>query len=515
MTAIFLYEIEHYNPVANAVETLRVSDIGYIEPTLGLKYPKRIKKGGSARFETFAYSRNETLGRSSVGDGSIELVNIDRQYDRLLQHDFRKVTIRRLDNAAQNISEAFIVATMEVEGVEIGWQSLRLSVVDRMLLFNRQAQFATFAGNNANAYDAQGNEAIAGSIKPVLIGKVGWFEAILVNPQSLLYIINHTKAGAPAAIQSIEGVKDRGVNLTFYSNYSTLNALIAAQQAGSIPAGNYATCLSAGAFALGSFPSGAITCAASEGATAGDRSVVQCVRRLITLFSDVVSTDFENVTAVDAMASGECGVYIDGADTLLEQCSFLLNSGAIFLTPTLGGKFRFGKLRDVSGETSIKTFKANNILQSIERIILGDATGGLPTHKVVVNYKKYYRALSASEAGGSLSVAAKQDLSQTFRGAQAEDASVLVKYKKSEPLVIETALFNQSDAQAFANEVLAFRKQWHDMFIIEVEDKYSYDIGDVVTLQHDAFGLNYGKKYIILGLAINLERGAIAYYLYG
>jgi hypothetical protein len=118
MTAIFLYEIEHYNPITNALETLRVSNVGYIEPTLGLKYPKRIKKGGSAKFETFAYSRNETLGRSSVGDGNIELVNIDREYDDLLQHDFRKVTIRRLDNTAQNISEAFVFATMEVEGVE-------------------------------------------------------------------------------------------------------------------------------------------------------------------------------------------------------------------------------------------------------------------------------------------------------------------------------------------------------------------------------------------------------------
>ena len=522
---IYLYDIAHYNPDSAQLEYIRVASDKYISrPTdtpANTVYHKKIKTGGAGSFETFMFARGSTFGASAVGDGTLILSNIDREYDGLRTHDFRSVTIRRATSHLQPLADTEVIATLEVESAELTFSELRITMLDRLGALDVQLQTATFTGDNADAFDIDGNPALEGVLRPVLIGSTGWFKPLLANSQSLLYLINHDKEGNPAAIASVDGVKDNGVDITFHADYATINALVTAQQAASIPSGKYGTCLAQGAIALNNIV-GTITVKASEGATLADRTAAQCTQRIITRFSDFTTSDFEGISALDTLNNAVVGAYIDGADTIVSVAQFLIGSIGGFIVPRINGKFKVGTLTDPSlSPASAKKLLESDLIKTgvngLQRVNFSDDSGGVPTHKVVVNYARYYETLAENDVAGSVAIDERTDLGREYRAVTAEDASILTTYRLSEPITFDTALLEKAAAQARADDELALRKIWRDQWIIKVplEDAL-YDISDIVTLDVDAFDMSGGKNFTVLGLKLDLNGNeSVEYYIYG
>ena len=512
--SIYLLEIDHYNPVTSQLETLYVSDKGYVDPLTGRGYEKRIAKGGNAQFGTSAYSRGATLGRSTVGDGDLTLSNIDRALDGLRTHDFRAVRISVIQNQRSLLSSAIRVATLSIETVDITWSSLKITLVDRLSELNIQAQRAVFLGNNANAFSIEGNTQLQGQIKPALIGKVGWFEPPLVNSASLLYLIHHNALGVPATVNSIDGVKDSGVTIVFHQNYATIAALITAQQGGSITAGRYGTCLAEGAFCLGSIPVGAVTCQASQAAS---NIITAATTHLLTEYGGVAGADIENAAS---LPTWNVGYWINDNISLLDVAQTLCGSGGGWIVPTIEGKLRFGQLINPTSETPLATFLGTDIFKGssggLERIAFSDVTGGIPTYNVNVKYQRFSRALSDSEMAGSVSLAERQELAQNYRAVAANDDAIRAIYLQSEPLIIETALFEKANAVTFAAEQLLLRKLWRDLYVIDVDDSNQvYNIGDIIAIKVQGFDLASGKSFIVIGTQQDYNNRIMTYYLYG
>lgn len=511
---IYLYEIDHFNPDTELLSVLRFSNFGYVDNFTGISYPKLLMKNGGAIFSTYAFSQGATFGKSSIGAGQISLANINRKLDYLRTHDFREVRIFMLKDKQQALSNAVRIATHEVLASQLTWGELKLEIVDKLAKINKPPQSSTYLGNNINAFSTEGNLQIAGRVKPVLIGKVGWFEPTLVNSSSLLYIINHTAAGTPKSIKSVDGVRDNGIALSFFQNYATINAMVTAQQGGSIPAGKYATCLSAGAFCLNSMPAGAVTCSATE---AISNTPTECVQRLLVDYAGFNLLDFEGNANIENVVVGK---YIDSNEVMLNIVEYLLSGVNGWLIPTINNKYRFGKLRNPTGEISLASFGENKIFRSdnggISRIPFNDVTGGIPIHKIIVKYQYFARALSAGDVAGGVSVAERQELSQEWRSVSTEDNAILAQYKKSEPLTLETGLFNQAEALSFANSQFILRSQWRDLYVVDLElGDNQLNIGDIIEIKVGGFDLHLGKKFIILGSIIDLDADKVTFYLYG
>lgn len=506
---IYLYEIVHYNPATSAEETLRVSTQGFVDNATGTLYPKRILQAGG--FGVFAYSEGSTYGDAELQDGQIVLANLDRAYDGLRDHDFRSVTIKMIERG-QQLSDAVTLAVCEVESAELTWQQLTLTVIDRMAALNIQAMTATYAGDNTDNYGVEGNAQLEGKIKPVLLGKVGWFEPDLVNAASLLYAINHASDGTNKAVHSVDGIKDNGVDITIAADYATITLLVDA----TIPSGQAATCLAAGVFRLNNAPAGVVTCRATESATSN--TVAQVVERFVTGYTDFGS--ISGLSDIDTDYDFDAGYYLSSSETALEVTSFLMGSINGWVVPTICGGRLMGRLIDPSGETAIATFVENDIIRGgdggLNRIPMTDQTGGIPAFKAVIEYQRFYRPLRDSEFAGSVSAADRQELAQEYRAVEASDSSIITTYQRSEPIIFQTALFDKADAQTVADDQLALRKVWRDLYIVDSPlSGVCLNVGDIVSLHVQAFGLEGGKNFQIIGVILDIGREAVTYYLYG
>ena len=520
----FLYDIQHFNPVTNALETLRVSTKGFITTSLdtpaSTPYLKRIKANSAGDFSTFMFDRGATYGKASVGTGEIILVNADRKYDDLREHDFRRIIIRRVFDTRGSLNDEDIIATFDIDSVSFTWTELRINIRDRLSTLDTQMQTATFAGNNADSFAIEGDESLEGRVKPVLIGAAGWSEPPLGNTASLLCIVNHDANGNPAPIGSIDGVKDNGVDIAFDKDYATLNALISDQQAGQIPSGRYATCLAEGAFAMNNLVSdGTITCLASEEASQANMSAAQAVVSAVTRFSDSVVSDFVGISDTDAINDSVVGIYVDNEITLFDVTQDLVASIGGYLVPTSLGKLKLGVLQDPASNAPSATFKKDVIIRKqrggLERITFSDESDGFPVNKVVVEYKKYSKTLTESEVAGVVTTEERQDLKREFRKVTEDDPSVLNTYKNSKSITLKTLLRERSQAVIFANEQLVLRNVWRDQWELPVVEDTNLDLADVIEVKLDAFDMLNGKKFVILGKTFNLNRNITTYSIYG
>jgi len=520
----FLYDIEHFNPVTDTLETLRVSTKGFITTSLdtppNTPYFKRVKANSAGNFSTFMFDQGATYGKASVGTGEIVLVNSDRNFDSLREHDFRSIVIRRARTTRGSLDDTDIIATFDVDSVIFTWTELRINIRDRLSALDVQTQTATFAGDNADSFDIEGDESLEGRIKPVLIGTAGWFEPPLVNTASLLFIINHDADGNPAPVGSIDGVKDNGVDITFDIDYPTINALVSDQQAGNIPSGHYATCLAEGAFAMNNLVSdGTITCLASEKASQSDMTAAQTVVSAITRFSDFTAADFIDVADTDAINDSVVGIYVNNEATLFDITQELVGSIGGYLVPTSVGKLKVGVLQDPSLGSPLVTFQNDLIVRKqrggLERIAFSDESDGFPVNKVVVQYKRYDKTLSESEVAGVVTTEERQDLKREFRKVTTEDTTVLDTYQNSKVITLSTLLRDRNRAETFANEQLVLRKVWRDQWELPVIEDTNLDLADIIEVKLDAFDMVNGKKFVILGKTFDLNRNITTYSIYG
>lgn len=526
-TPVFLYEFTYYNTDTSAEEVLRLASEPYVtKPTdspANTIYDDRLVEAGS--FESFMYSRGQTIGNSSSGFGELVASNNDRALDYLEPYafDLRSFVIKTVASPESAYSTATTIYMGLIEQVEFSLSRCRFIIRDALVGLDIESVTATFAGTNADVDDLEGTaDDVKGKLKPFVYGKVENIAPPLVNDSSLIYGCNFDLSGATKAISSVDAVYDNGVLLTLDTtaagstagDYATVNAMATA----TIVSGRYVTCKAHGLFRLHSSPAGQVTADITEGSSAANRTAAQVAFRLIDERTEYGSGDFESgtLTALDAKNSAVVGIYVDSDKSVLDCVNEVLASiGAAPIATTLG-KFRFARL-EAPAVSAVFSFTEDLIyLEGFQRTDRSDQNNGLPFWKIEINYRKNYTTQAESDlAGAAITNGRVEYTKREYRTEVAEDAAVKTTFKKAEVLTIDTLLANLSDAATEASRVLTLRKELRAFWTLPTTETTIYNHGDTIEIVYPAFGMTNGQKFVILGYEIDFSTNEVTYTVFG
>jgi len=514
---IYLVEIDTYDLRTDAIEKRRFGTAGFStlpsDSPANIYFEERLTQPGN--YERYAFANGTTSGESDVSFGFIELANADGGLDYLneVAVDGRELKIYGLESRMSSWSSRQLLFIGTMEQVELSWTTVSIRIKDRLFELRKNIQDNLYLGTTTagGQNTAEGTaDDIKDRPKPFLFGKALNFAPILANRFDRIYQVNDGPINAGII------VRDVGVPLTFAANYDTIAQLRSATIAG----GSFATARALGLFRIGANPQGDITVDSSEGAD-GSRSAPRTIQRLLLGFG-LTTDDFSvaDLETLHALNPAEVGIWT-GAETYetLSIVSQLLDSIGATCVPDRLGVLRFFRL-DIPTGQAVATFDRSIILDKgngIERLATNDDGRGVPAKKVTIKYAYNYTIQTGVNLAGSTTDAQKAFAKEQWRTAVAEDATVSTKFLLAPELEFETMLVNLADAQAEANRRLNIYKVRRDRYRIPIKTDYvsNIDLGSVISLSINRFGLSAGKKFLVIGINENYRTGITTLDVFG
>lgn len=507
MTQIVVAELDVYDAALPGVRTLYFATQGYVtkpgDTPSNTFYEGRIKS--PANVQRTCFGGATTFGRSSIGFGDMVLVNNDGGLDYLLNYSFagRPITIKLgtvLPNSG-GVPTWTTVLKGVMEQAQLSWQAVTIRVRDRQQDIAKPLQGNRYGGTNSlpNGLDGVADD-LKGRPKPLVYGQVFNCSLVCVNTTRRIF---HAHDGL---LQSVDAVYDRGVALTAGSTYASQ----ASMESTAPTAGQYRVWFDAtGTYIrLGSDPAGDLTADLTQGANAAARTVGQLWNQIL-LKSGVSSGDIQasDVTALDTAVAYPCGVYCDPTADMstIEALDVLCNSVGAWYGSDASGKFRLGRIEVPTG-TSVGTISATDVIR-VERIAARDAGVGIPAWKCKLGYQRVWTV--QPDLTASVTQARKGLVKFEYRRVEASDSAVLTANLTSPELSFDTVLVSASDAAAEVSRRLTVYKTRRDMLEVRVRVDAALasvlDLGAIVTLQLDRYGLGAGKKFLVVGVRTDMR----------
>lgn len=472
-------------------------------------YSGRIKVPGN--YERTLFSSGTTAGQLTVGAGVIELVNMDGELDylRTLAFDGYELRILAIPRRNPKYENAVLVFSGTAEQVELSWERATIRIRDRLAELDKPIQTVKYAGttDHGGMSEAEGKpDDLKDSLKPTTWGQPRQIAAINSNQFDLIFDMGQN------GVQGVAEVRDKGVLITATgTDYPTTAALIAA----TVPSGEYSTCLAQGQIGLGTKPIGQISTAPLEGANTAARTAAQVARRMMLRMGLVEGTSFlaSDITKLDAQNSAPVGYWTETDEvTALTSIGDVLGSIGATVVPDRLGVFRMLRLDPPTAYPKV-TLERPQILETEGRgfrlLATGDEGKGVRAWKVTVKYGRNWAVASRNELQTDTTDDYKAFAEQEWRTAVAENAAVKAIHKLSPELTYETYLVNEADAIAEAQRRLSLHSVSRDRFLVPVKSYLveQIDLGDVIRLQVNRFGLGDGKDFVVIGITENLETG--------
>lgn len=318
------------------------------------------------------------------------------------------------------------------------------------------------------------------------------------------------------AVSAITPVKDRGVNLTASG---TDRSDLAALQGATITAGQYDTCLAEGLLRLGGTDFFAITCNVLEGANAAARTAAQIAAKILKENGGIASADVSSsdVTALDTANAAVVGIYHKDGETCRHALDLVVGSVGAYWGPDRTGVFRMARLALPSGTPAAKFIDKQII--SIQRLPNSDPGRGVPPYRVNVNYRFNHTVLDPQALKDTAADDFAAYAGAEYRTATSQDPSVLDLHKSQVELDFYTRLTTESDAETEAARLLTMHATRRDRFNVRVgmdpAAAAAIEIGGVVKITMDRFGLDAGKLFRVLGLQVDLRSGVVDLTIWG
>lgn len=515
----YLIELDAYDMFAGEETTLYFSSSGFntaADDSLpNQHFTPAIKEPGN--YDRAMFSQGTTHGQISVGAGYIELVN-DGQLDGLRNYAFDgySLRIRTVDTVKPSYDDAVLVFEGTTEQVELSWSKATVRIRDRLAELDVPLQGSLFAGTTiaGGMNEAEGRpDDLKGRPKPTTWGAPQLVPAIEPNMFDRIYAVGQN------GLSGISEVRDRGVALTATgSNYASVATLRAA----SIPAGRYATALSLGLIRTGSAPAGQLTIKPLEGSGVGQRTAAQIARRMLLTKGLIEGVDFlaSDVAALDALNSAEIGYWV-GADEMqaLTAVQEVLGSIGGTIMPDRLGIFRMIRFGAPTAHPPI-TLTHSEILEGgrgIQLLATGDQGRGVPAWRVNMRYGRNWSVLSRSDLDTATTDGFKAFAGEEWRMAVAQAPSVKAAHRLSPELTFDSYFINEADAQDEADRRLGLHAVRRDRLQVPVKSFVveQVDLGTVVRLQLDRFGLDAGKPFMVIGIGEKFSTGVTTLDLWG
>lgn len=508
MAMIWIAHVNAYDPAVSGEITLYFASSSYTSGAADFPtgrashtfYEPRIKQPAIMSRDVFGSAT--TFGASKVGVGAMELVNIDGALDGMAAYGFdgRAIVLMLGEiNEGDNAPTWTTILTGTMEQPEISWDKIILRIRDRQAELGLPIYLNTYAGNNVLPNGVEGVEGdLKGKPKPVLLGQVFNISPPLVNTSKLIYQLND------GGINSVDAVYDRALALTAGAAYIDAADMLATAPA----AGQYRAYPAGGFIRLGSSPDGQITCDATQGASAVDRTVAQLLKTIAVDYAgidagDIISAD---VTALDADNSAVVGYWTDSDTHCKAAMDAICNSiGAWYGFNSLG-KMNMARFELPTGSPVVHIINSDII--SINKIVSNDAGRGIAAWKIRLNYKKLY-TVQTSDLAGAVADARKAELANEYRAIEKTDTSVQTKHLLAPDITLDTLLVTAADAEAEAARRLAIYSVDRAIYQLRVAMDSavaaSIDLGQVVTIELNRFGMETGIDYLVIGIRPNLQ----------
>src|SRR5471032_545781 len=491
---IYLAEVDAAIDSLGTLTTLRFSTGGFTtSPTdtpPSAYYEPRINV--PALITRAMFSDATTGGPSQVSYGTMDLSNVDGGLDYMLAYGFDNRKIRILVGDPTKPYSTFTVAfrgTME--------QPELTRAIASIVLHDRQAELDMllcrhrYGGTNVLPAGLDGTVDILGAAVPRLYGTVFNITPILVNTSLLIYQVHD------GAISDVPAAYDSGSALTRGTDYTTL-----ADLSNTAPAsGTYRVYKAGGYFRVGSKPA-LLTCDAKAGATAAARTTAQILNQL-ALDMGLTGTDISapDIAALDVLSGAECGIWISDDTTGLSAMDAVAASAGEYVGFDRLGIFRMAQLHIPNG-TPVALFDSSNITD-IDRVLNNDANKGIPSYRVTTTYAKNYTVQTSGLATG-ITAARQNILGMPNQQQKAEDLTVITKNLSSPVMKRDTCLVSASDALAEATRLLNIFKVLFNTFTVTIKldapTIAALDLGAVVQITFNRFGMNAGKLLVVLGI---------------
>lgn len=279
--------------------------------------------------------------------------------------------------------------------------------------------------------------------------------------------------------------------------------------------GTYKVYLAGGYFRLGSSPVGQVTCDVTQGASASDRTAAQVATAVMTKRGLSSGTDWSaaDVTALDSDNSAVIGLWV-GTDGILasDALTKVLSSVGAWWGVDRSGIFRMARFEDPSSGTSVMDMLQAKMVAPLERVASNDPGGGIPSYRSRVRYSPNYTVQTGSQLAGGVSDANRADYGNASKEVMAETTSVQTAHLLAQELVYETLLSSSSDASTEATRLQTLRGTRRDRLRLSYpldDATVTLDLGSIVTVYHDRFGLSAGAKCVVTSLEPDAKKNVL------
>lgn len=466
------------------------------------------REGGLSVFGRHLFGDGRTMGQATVEPGAMVLANADRGLDALKGYAFdgRQFRLLRLPHARAAFSSAQVMLTGTMDGIDTGEGSLtiRIPFYDRRRDIDVPIQSERYAGTTTSAgATAEGSPDLKGQVKPLIFGSGYSVSATVVNDFNMFL-----QFSASPLVSIV--LYDGGVPLINDGDVPNIAALASATG----NPGHYRTCLALGlARPFGTFngrPAFTWTADVMEGATPADRRAGAIVQRMLARIGMTGDNiDAATFAALDSLATGELGIYIDNETTVLSAAYEVLRSIGGFIVPDHFGRFTVGRL-DAPGTPIRRLVEPEILVNSKDEtpafVPNPDTDGAVPAHSVLVRWRKHWHVHTDSDLGHCANFSDPtrgSSLKQEWREARAADPAVLARHLLSRELEIDTLLVEQADAQAEAARRLGLYGVNRDVVRVgwDIADADDLQLNETVELVLNRFEYGAGKPMRIIGRA--------------
>ncbi len=421
-------------------------------------------------------------GRSIPSFGVLTLTNDRHAQDLLVRRawDGRPITAWRGEVGAPFATFTKIFAATTDQPTFDG-QRIAVPIRDQAALFQRPVLTEAYAGTGG----FEGTLAMAGTLKPRLIGSAAQFEPVLLDPARQLYQI---AAGGIATGGLTISEDGRSFPIVPVGD---LEAWMNAPEAGKAAVQHGIGC-----FALGAPAQGVITCHAGLGFFQNHAGAVIYVLQQLLDFDFLPPLDLPALAELGTALPGVMGLYLREGDRALDSVldEIGTSAGAWWgLTPL--GTFT---MRQWAWRAPVTTLREDR------REFLTDfksEAADPPVSWLTMNYGRRYRPLTAVEVEGvDLSAGTRADVQRQWDGAvqyRTDSSSTRLLARK---LTIDSLYRNSfstaADAVRIIGRLLA-ADRWR--MAVSVRRPFgSLAIGDTVRLQTSRYGFD-GTDWLVVG----------------
>jgi hypothetical protein len=456
-------------------------------------------------------------GRVSVPIAIRRAMPISPEAPRSIQREFAEIEIENTDGALDLIIQSYAVDGRRVRllyGPKMGayenfaviayvlgraWTGnetrVRLEVRDRTYSLEKPLQTNLYGGTGG----ADGTAEIAEKPKPLLFGRARNIAPVLIDPTNLIYQIHD------GSMRAADAVYDRGLALNLDTGVGTGGdvASYAALVSASVTSSEYATCLSAGLFKLGSSPDGLITADARGDNDSSYIDALDTIALKIIKTYAGVSPKFvaDSTFASAATVGGELGFYISVNE--LPSTSEVLDR-LFYATGAWWGTGRDGRI--VAGRLSAPEDRSPIFYFDEYRVLrLEVLPSPTPRKSQRVAYRKNWTVQRGEDLAAGITDARRQLLAEPFLVTETGDPQIGVRHLEALDLPpIESFYENKTDADAVRDEKFNLHKVDRQRFEMTVKRLgFRFNRGQVIRLTYPRYQLSNGKNFVITAITEN------------